>query len=85
MRTWTTQLVDVRHDSTIAAEVAAFLREYGVTESVASDRMMGCPHEEGVDYPMGRSCPRCPFWATIDWFTHDLIAVPPPTMSPPDS
>ena len=84
MRTWTTQLVDARHDSTIAAEVAAFLREYGVTESVASDRMMGCPHEEGIDYPMGRSCPRCPFWAAIDRFTHEPIAVPTPTMSPPE-
>ncbi len=84
MRTWTTQLVDVRHDSTIAAEVAAFLEEHGVTESLTSDRMMGCPHEEGIDYPMGRSCPRCPFWAEIDRFTHEPIAVPTPTMSTPE-
>ena len=26
---------------------------------LAFDRMMGCPHEEGVDYPMGRTCPHC--------------------------
>ena len=84
MRTWTTQLVDVRHDSTIAAEVTAFLQECGVTESVAPDRMMGCPHEEGIDYPMGRPCPQCPFWAGIDRFTHDPIAVPAPTLSPPE-
>jgi hypothetical protein len=44
--------------------------------------MLGCPHEEGVDYPMGRTCPRCPFWAGIDRFTHEPIVVPVPTMSP---
>ena len=84
MRTWTTQSVDVRHDPTIAAEVAEFLQECGATESVAFDRMMGCPHEEGIDYPMGRSCPHCPFWTEIDRFTHEPIAVPTPTMSPPE-
>lgn len=25
--------------------------------------MMGCPQEEGIDYPMGEACPQCPFWA----------------------
>jgi Protein of unknown function (DUF1186)/SEC-C motif len=84
MRTWTTQAVDVRHDPTIAADVADFLREHDVTESVTSERMMGCPHEEGVDYPMGRTCPRCLFWAGTDRFTHEPIAVRVPTMSPPE-
>jgi hypothetical protein len=50
MRTWTTQAVDVRHDPTIAAGVADFLREYGVKHTVTSDRIMGCPHQEGIDY-----------------------------------
>jgi hypothetical protein len=36
----------------------------------------------GIDYPMGRSCPRCPFWAGIDRFTHEPKAVPAPTLSP---
>lgn len=75
MRAWTSQSVDVRHDPTIANEVTDFLREQGATDTVTSDRMMGCPHEEGVDYPMGRTCPRCPFWAGIDRFTHEPIAV----------
>jgi len=81
-RTWTTQTVDVRHDPTIAADVAAFLQEFGVSQSIGADRMIGCPHEEGIDYPMGRTCPLCPFWAGIDRFTHEPVAVPLPTMSP---
>jgi hypothetical protein len=81
MRTWTTQTVDVRHDPSIAADVATFLREYPVDDRIGGDRLIGCPHEEGIDYPMGRTCPRCPFWAGIDRFTHEPITVPAPTMS----
>ena len=64
MRTWTAQAVDVRHDPTIAAGVADFLRESGVEHTVTSDRIMGCPHQEGIDYPMGRSCPSRMIWTT---------------------
>ena len=82
MRTWTTHSADVRHDPAIAAEVADFLREYGIRHSTTSDRIIGCPHQEGIDYPMGRTCPRCPFWAGIDRFTHEPLAAPVPTLSP---
>jgi hypothetical protein len=82
MRTWTTVATDVRHDPTIAASVVEFLAEYGVKRTVTADRMMGCPHEEGIDYPMGRSCPQCPFWAGIDRFTHEPIPHAAPTVSP---
>lgn len=82
MRTWTTQAVDVRRDPMIAVSVADFLREYGVKHTVTSDRIMGCPHQEGIDYPMGRICPRCPFWAGIDRLTHEPKQVPTPTLSP---
>jgi hypothetical protein len=30
--------------------------------------IFGCPHEEGIDYPNGGVCPRCPFWAEHDRF-----------------
>jgi hypothetical protein len=38
-----------------------------------ADRIIGCPHEEGVDYPEGQSCPRCPFWAHRDRWSGELI------------
>ena len=79
---WFVDAGDIRHDATITAEVAAFFRQYGVKETVIADRITGCPHEEGVDYPMGRTCPRCPFWANIDRFTHEPIVLPTPTRSP---
>lgn len=61
----------VDKDPGIAAEIAAFLKELGVKQTVMADRIMGCPHEEGVDYPEGGTCPRCPFWKDIDRFTHE--------------
>ena len=82
VRTWTTQAVDVRHDPTIAADVASFVQQQRAKETVTYDRIIGCPHEEGIDYPMGRACPRCPFWAGIDRFTHEPVTPPVPLMAP---
>jgi hypothetical protein len=81
MRTWTTHMVDARRDPVIAAEVTEFLRQHGVRDSVTADRIIGCPHQEGVDYPVGRACPHCPFWAGIDRFTHEPIPAPVAKMS----
>jgi hypothetical protein len=82
MRTWRTDAGDVRNDPLIAAEVADWLHSQRIKDTLNYDRIIGCPHEEGIDYPMGRVCPRCPFWAGIDRFTHEPIPVPVATMSP---
>ena len=79
---WFVETGDARNDPAVGAEVAAFFKQYGVKETAVYDRITGCPHEEGVDYPMGRSCPQCPFWAGIDRFTHEPIVPPAPTRSP---
>jgi hypothetical protein len=84
MRSWTTEAVDVRRDPAIAADVAAFVRQHDAKQTVSPDRIIGCPHEEGIDYPMGRTCPRCPFWAGIDRFTHEPVTPPVPTLEPED-
>ncbi len=84
MRTWTTETGDVRTNDTIQADAAAFITTHQVKRTAESDRIIGCPHEEGVDYPMGRTCPSCPFWASIDRFTHEPIAQPVPSMSADD-
>lgn len=81
-RSWRTDADDVRNDRAIAAEVADWLRSQGTKDTLSYDRIIGCPHEEGLDYPMGRACPQCPFWAGIDRFTHEPIAAPVAKMSP---
>jgi hypothetical protein len=76
---WISNAGDVRKDPTISAEVAAFLRRHGVKQASAFDRIIGCPHEEGVDYPLGETCPQCPFWQNRDRFTHE----PKTSVAPP--
>jgi hypothetical protein len=61
-RDWRNDRTDVREDSKITAEVTAFLKERGVVETVVADRIAGCPHEEGIDYPPGGVCFECSFW-----------------------
>jgi hypothetical protein len=79
-RTWTTDSGDVRSDPHVAAEAAAFIAAHRVQRTVTADRIMGCPHQEGIDYPMGRTCPVCPFWAGIDRFTREPLAAPVASM-----
>lgn len=51
-----------------------YVRKENEAKSVVmADRIIGCPHEEGVDYPDGSKCPQCPFWAIRDRFTGDII------------
>ena len=60
---------DVRKDSGIEAQVLELLQQNGVKSVVMTDGLLGCPHEEGIDYPEGESCPECPYWAGRDRFT----------------
>ena len=59
---------DIRDDIRVAEEVLAFITEAGVKSVVMTDRIIGCPHEEGIDYE-GATCPACPFWAGRDRWT----------------
>jgi len=71
LRRWFSEDGDVRFEPGIGAEMMAFIREHGVRSVIMTDRIIGCPHEEGVDYPEGQKCPQCPFWANRDRFTHE--------------
>ena len=63
LRRWFAESGDVRNDAATLEEVAVFLRGHEVHSVAMVKEMMGCPHEEGTDYPEGEPCPACPFWA----------------------
>jgi hypothetical protein len=65
MRKWFSE-GDVRTSAKIGEEISAFLRENKASSSVMADGVIGCPHEEGVDYPESSECPHCPFWVGRD-------------------
>jgi hypothetical protein len=69
LRRWFDEERDLRSNKTVLAEIAMFLREREVLSVAVIDRIIGCPHEEGIDYPMGEVCPKCPYWAKRDRWT----------------
>lgn len=64
---------DVRNVELVVREVAAFVGRWNPKSVVAPDRIIGCPHEEGFDYPDGESCPLCLFWKGRDRFTGEFL------------
>jgi hypothetical protein len=66
---WFSDEGDVRVDPRVEVEVIDFIKSQGVKTVVISDGLLGCPHEEGIDYPDGVSCPQCPYWAGRNRFT----------------
>lgn len=72
---WFSETSDVRNDYKIIENILQFIRAHGAKSVAMVDRVIGCPHEEGVDYPEGSACPRCPFWAHRErWTANDKLA-----------
>src|SRR6516225_8277745 len=65
LRRWFSEAADIRNDASVAEEVLAFIDAAGARSIVITDRIIGCPHEEGIDY-QGPACLACPFWAARD-------------------
>lgn len=70
---WTTEEGDIRRNQTVSKEILELVEREDVRSVVATDRIIGCPHEEGIDYPEGEVCPVCPFWANRDRWTGKLL------------
>jgi hypothetical protein len=68
LRRWFSQEADIRGDNRVAEEVLVFIEAAGAKSVVMTDGIIGCPHEEGIDYE-GATCPACPFWAGRDRWT----------------
>jgi hypothetical protein len=61
LRRWVA--TDVTTNPKIQQQIQDFFHEHGVKSVAMSEGNMGCPHEEGEDFPLGEDCPICPFWA----------------------
>ena len=57
---------DVRFDVETQKSILARIREHEVRSLIMVEKIFGCPHEEGIDYPEGGNCPECPFWNDRD-------------------
>ncbi|MFV1969084.1 MAG: SEC-C metal-binding domain-containing protein [Pirellulaceae bacterium] len=52
----------VKSDPKVQRSIEEFFAKHGVKSVVATEENMGCPHEEGEDFPVGEDCPFCPYW-----------------------
>lgn len=64
---------DVRDDVDLTTAMQNFIEHHGAKTVVLADRIIGCPHEEGTDYPEGQKCPQCPFWAARDRWSGNVL------------
>jgi len=55
--------VGMMDDREVSAKIKAFFAMHGVRNVMKADGILGCPHEEGIDFPKNQDCPFCPFWA----------------------
>jgi hypothetical protein len=53
---------NIKDSPKVKRQMQEFFKKHGVNSVVATDRNMGCPHEEGEDFPHGEDCPFCPYW-----------------------
>ena len=53
----------LKGDPKVADGIKAFFAVHGVKNLVMTSENMGCPHEEGLDFPSGEDCPFCRWWA----------------------
>ena len=66
MEKWFSEIGDVRDDVGIGAQILTFLQHHKVRSVVFGPGILGCPHEEGIDYALGDDCSQCPYWAGRD-------------------
>lgn len=70
---WFSESQDVRRDHKVNQQIIEFIRGHEAKSVMVTDRIIGCPHEEGVDYPEGSVCPRCPYWSNRDRWSGELV------------
>ncbi len=53
---------DVATNPQVAEEIDAYLQAHNVQQVALTGGIIGCPHEEAIDFPAGQECPHCPCW-----------------------
>jgi hypothetical protein len=70
---WFSEDRDVRDNIELLEKILEFQQKHKAKSLAMPDGIIGCPHEEGIDYPEGKSCPQCPYWAGRDRWTGERV------------
>lgn len=72
MKKWFS-LSALRKSEQVFSEILRFIDENGTKSVSMIQTIIGCPHEEGIDYPEGDYCPECIYWKGRDRFSGDMV------------
>ncbi|MCP5094113.1 MAG: hypothetical protein GY943_01025 [Chloroflexi bacterium] len=72
IKKWFSSDEDVRLSADINEQIVELLQKHNVHRVGMVGRIIGCPHQEGIDYPEGKTCPECTFWQGRDRWTGEL-------------
>lgn len=65
IKKWVSEKGDLRKDVTSIKELFRYIESHQVKSVALTPGIYGCPHEPGIDFPEGDSCPHCPFWSNV--------------------
>lgn len=72
LRDWKVDKGDIRADPIVAQDMLEFMEKHGVLTVAMTDAIIGCPHQEGIDYE-GEWCPVRTFWHGRDRFSGEMV------------
>jgi len=64
---------DLRKSESVLREILAFIDLNGAKSVSMIEEVIGCPHEEAIDYPSGEHCPECAYWKNRDRFSGEIM------------
>lgn len=67
MKKWFSK-TEIRKSERTTGEILQFIAENNAKTVAMTDGILGCPHEEGTDYPDGGHCSACHYWRNRDRF-----------------
>ncbi len=65
IKKWIFDKGDLRRDVPTIKELFRYIEAHDVVSVALTPGIYYCPHEPGVDFPGGETCPHCLFWSNI--------------------
>jgi hypothetical protein len=65
IRKWVSEKGDLRKDVPSIKELFRYIEAHHVQSVALTPGIYYCPHEPGIDFPEGGTCPRCSFWSNV--------------------
>jgi hypothetical protein len=65
IKKWIFDQGDLRKDVPTIKELFRYIESHNVRSVALTPGIYHCPHEAGVDYPEGDTCPQCLYWSNI--------------------